>query len=84
MQFDELPAAEELPEALPVPEAELLELGVDGEADEPDAALPVEAPLPVLLPLPALLPLDEHATHTNAAATAALMAFRTMHSSLGG
>lgn len=69
MQFDELPA-EALPcddvEALPLPEAELLELGV--------AVAPVA-------PLPAPLPLFAQAAHSNAAAAAALIAFKVMDSS---
>jgi hypothetical protein len=88
-----LPAAlpDVLPLALlaPLPEAELLEgdvllelgddaelpeLGVDGEV----VAVPDVVPPPAALPLPELLPLDEHAADTNAATTAAAMAFMTM------
>ena len=74
VQFDELPLALPVAEALPLPEAEVLELGVDDEDGDVADVLPV----PVLLPLPALLPLLEHAALSNAAAIAALMAFRTI------
>ena len=75
-QFDEppvdaLPCADE--EALP--DAEVLALGVDGVVV---VLAPVVGLPPAPLPLPALLPLDEQAAHTNAAATAAPMVFRSI------
>ena len=80
-QFGELEPAEVLPvaELLVLPEAELLELGVDGVVVVVvPVVAPAEVPVPALLPLPALPPLCAHAAHTKAAATAALMPFRTI------
>ena len=66
-------------ELLVLPEAELLELGVDGVVViVVPVVAPAEVPVPALLPLPALPPLCAHAAHTKAAATAALMPFRTI------
>ena len=82
VQFDEPAPAEVLPvavaELLVLPDAEVLELGVDGVVVVVPVVAPAEVPAPVLLPLPALLPLCAHAAHSNAAATAALTLFRTM------
>jgi hypothetical protein len=82
VQFDEPEPAEVLPvavaELLVLPDAEPLELGVDGVLVDVPVVAPAEVPAPVLLPLPALLPLCAHAVHSNAAATAALRPLRTI------
>ena len=84
-QSDELPPAEALPEAELEDGLVLLDeddgvLEVDGvlvaPADVLELGVPVVAPADVLPEL--LLPLCAHAAQRNAAATAAVMAFRTI------
>lgn len=98
-QSEELAPAEELPvaeleegllelddddgvlEVAPADVLPLAELLVPPDADVLELGVPVPAPADVLPEL--LLPLCAHAAHRNAAATAALTAFRSMQASFG-